>query len=109
MGRKFRFDFAWPDYGLLLEVHGSVYAGKKGGHSSGVGITRDCTKASLATATGRWRYMAVTTAQVKSGEAVGWLMEFFKNHSTKGDVSDGKVRPQEGCPEGPAAPAGQEG
>jgi hypothetical protein len=108
-GRKFRFDFAWPAHRLAVEVQGGIFRGKAGAHSSPAGITRDCEKISLA-ASQRWYVMPVTSHQVRSGEAVGWLMEFFGSaNSTKGDVSDGKVRPQEGRPEGPAPEAGQEG
>jgi hypothetical protein len=46
-------DFCWPDQKVVCEVQGGTW--KMGGHSSGVGIERDCTK-------------AVTLA------AAGWLM-----------------------------------
>jgi hypothetical protein len=70
-GRKFRWDFhIEPD--LLIEVQGGVWNFGKSGHSSGVGITRDAEKASLAVAHG-FRQITATTAQVKSGEALAWI------------------------------------
>lgn len=76
-GRKFRFDFAFPKHGLLLECQGSTWKGKEGGHSSGSGIARDCEKMDLAVIAG-WKVMHVTGDQVKSGQALKWLQEYFK-------------------------------
>lgn len=55
--RKFRWDWAWPDYKLLLEINGSIWKPGKGGHSSGKGIRRDMDKLNLATSLG-WRTLA---------------------------------------------------
>lgn len=70
-GRKFRWDFhVKPD--LLIEVQGGVWNFRKSGHSSGVGITRDAEKSSLAAAHG-YRQITATTEQVKSGQAMEWI------------------------------------
>ncbi|MGL4930900.1 MAG: hypothetical protein ACRC4H_12435, partial [Plesiomonas sp.] len=37
--RKWRLDFAWPEYRLALEIHGGVYSG--GRHTRGAGFTED--------------------------------------------------------------------
>lgn len=66
-GRKFRYDFKVDD--MLIEVQGGVWLKGESGHSSGVGITRDCKKSQFACENG-FRFMAVTTGQVTSGEAV---------------------------------------
>lgn len=66
-GRKFRFDFAWVDARLLVEVNGGTYT--KGAHSTGAGIARDYEKANLATLQG-WRVLMFDGKAVKSGEAV---------------------------------------
>ena len=66
-GRKFRFDFAWLDSGLLVEVNGGTYT--KGAHSTGQGIARDYEKANLATLDG-WRVLMFDGKAVKSGVAV---------------------------------------
>jgi hypothetical protein len=77
-GRRFRWDFAWPEFRLLLEVHGGTWG--KGAHSSGSGIARDCAKGNLATLAG-WKTMNVTTEQIRSGLAARWLQAFFEGKS----------------------------
>ena len=74
-GRKFRFDFAWPDLMLLVEVQGGIWT--KGGHSTGVGISRDCEKGNLATLLG-WRVLHVTSEQIKAGKAIQWIEQAMK-------------------------------
>jgi len=66
-GRKFRFDFAWLEQRLLVEVNGGTYT--KGAHSTGRGIARDYEKANLAVLQG-WRVLSFDGTAVKSGEAV---------------------------------------
>lgn len=76
-GRRFRWDFAWPDDKLLLEVQGGTFSRGKSGHSSGMGINRDCEKANLATLAG-WRILTVDAKHVTSGQALRWIQEFFR-------------------------------
>ena len=73
----FRWDFAWPDYKLLVECQGAVWVPKTG-HTSGYGVTRDCKKQSYAAANG-WYTMAFTSQQIKEGLALILIQEFFKN------------------------------
>lgn len=68
--RRFRWDFAWPEQRLLLEVQGGVW--KKGAHSGGTGVNRDTEKQNLAVLAG-WRTLAVTTNQIRDGLAIAWL------------------------------------
>lgn len=77
-GRRFRFDFGWPDppYKLLCEVQGGVFI--KGAHSTGVGITRDAEKASLAAVHG-YRLIVVTAQHIKSGQALKWIRDALFN------------------------------
>lgn len=49
-GRKFRFDFAWPEKRLLVEIQGGIWT--NGGHSRGAGMKRDHEKANMAAALG---------------------------------------------------------
>lgn len=69
-GRRFRFDLAWPDVWLAVEVDGGGFVG--GRHGNGRGIESDAEKVSLATALG-WRVMRVTPTQVKDGRASEWI------------------------------------
>lgn len=66
-GREFRFDFAWPDHLLAVEVDGATYA--QGRHSRGDGIHRDCEKVSLAAVLG-WRVMRFDKAMVEDGSGL---------------------------------------
>ena len=66
-GRKFRFDFAWIERKLLVEINGGTYT--VGAHSTGKGIARDYEKSNLAQLQG-WRCLAFDGKAVRSGEAV---------------------------------------
>jgi very-short-patch-repair endonuclease len=66
-GRMFRFDFAWLEQRLLVEVNGGTYT--KGAHSTGQGIARDYEKANLAVLQG-WRVLSFDGKAVKDGTAV---------------------------------------
>jgi very-short-patch-repair endonuclease len=68
--RAWRFDFAWPDRHLALEVEGGVWLG--GRHQRGQGYTDDCAKYSEAAIAG-WRLLRVTGEHVKNGQALVWL------------------------------------
>lgn len=72
--RKWRFDFAWPQEKIALEVQGGVHTG--GGHVRGKGYNNDCEKNNEACVMG-WRVLAVTTDHIASGQAVSWLTRIF--------------------------------
>lgn len=61
-GRKFRFDFAWPELRTALEIDGGIFL-KRGGHTTGVGKRRDAEKDWLAAQNG-WRVIRWTTDMV---------------------------------------------
>jgi hypothetical protein len=42
--RKYRADYAHKQARVLIDIQGGVYARGNSGHSSGVGISRDCEK-----------------------------------------------------------------
>ena len=56
-GRKFRFDFAFPDAMVGIECDGGSWS--HGRHVTGSGFERDCEKMNLATANG-WRVFRFT-------------------------------------------------
>ena len=68
--RDWRFDFAWPDQMVALEMDGGGFVG--GGHNRGAGMRNDCEKLSTAVAMG-WSVLRVTSDHVKSGQAVDWI------------------------------------
>ena len=65
--RRWRFDFAWPDLWLAVEVEGGTFAG--GRHTQGPGFERDCEKANTAVLAG-WRVLRFTTGMVEDGRAI---------------------------------------
>ena len=71
-GRKWRFDFAWPAECIALEVEGGTW--NQGRHQTGAGFSADCEKYNMATLLG-WRVLRVTGDQIKSGQAIQWLMQ----------------------------------
>ena len=64
--RKWRFDFAWPQYMIAVEVEGGIHNG--GRHVTSDGFTKDCKKYNEAAYLG-WRVIRVTSdmLQDKSG------------------------------------------
>lgn len=57
-GRKFRFDRAWPDQMVAVELDGGVWSG--GRHVRPRGFTEDCFKMNLAALQG-WTVLRFTT------------------------------------------------
>ena len=72
-GRRFRFDFQVKD--LLIEIQGGIF--RKGAHSTGVGITRDCAKQNMAALEG-YHTMAFTKEHIEKGLALGWVQAYLK-------------------------------
>lgn len=65
--RNWRFDFAWPEQMLAVEVEGGTWNG--GRHTRGDGFERDCTKYNEAALAG-WRLLRFTTSMVTDGRAI---------------------------------------
>lgn len=65
--RKWRFDFAWPDLKLAVEVEGGIHS--NGRHVRGAGFEEDCRKYGAAMELG-WNVYRCTGGMVKSGEAL---------------------------------------
>jgi len=66
-GRRFRWDFAWTDARVLVEINGGTYA--RMGHSTGTGIARDYEKSNLAVLAG-WKVFAFDRRMVEGGAAL---------------------------------------
>ena len=67
--RRFRFDYAYIAARLAVEIQGQIW--RKGGHTSGHGITRDAEKLNELACIG-WRCLHITPEQIDSGEAKDW-------------------------------------
>ncbi len=68
--RKWRFDFAWVDRKIAVEVEGGTFSG--GRHVRGSGFEKDAEKYNQAAAEG-WRVFRFTSGMIKRGEAINFL------------------------------------
>lgn len=68
LGRRWRFDLAWPLYMLAVEIEGGTWI--DGRHSRGASFELDAIKYAEALIAG-WRVLRVTTAMVDDGRALG--------------------------------------
>ena len=68
--RKWRFDFAFVDQMIALEIDGATWTG--GRHTRGSGYEADCEKLNEAAVLG-WRVFRATRGMVKSGYALRLL------------------------------------
>ena len=70
--RRWRFDFAWVDLMLAVEIEGGTWS--RGRHVRGQGFADDCEKYNNAALLG-WRVLRFTTEMVNDQTAVTMLME----------------------------------
>lgn len=70
--RKWRFDFAWPDDKLALEVEGGAWSG--GRHTRGSGFVKDIEKYNAATLLG-WRILRCVPSDVTMQETVDMIKQ----------------------------------
>ena len=68
--RQWRFDIAFPDIRVGVEVQGGVYV--QGRHTRGAGVEADYEKFGAALELG-WCVVLCTPRQVKSGQALRWV------------------------------------
>jgi very-short-patch-repair endonuclease len=68
--RLWRFDAAWPDMQIAVEIEGAIFA--RGRHSRGAGMLEDMAKYNEAARLG-WRVFRFSTDQVKAGDAVAYI------------------------------------
>jgi len=65
--KDWRFDFAWPEIKLAVEVEGGIFV--NGRHSRGAGFEGDCIKYGEAMKLG-WNVYRCTGGMIKSGNAL---------------------------------------
>lgn len=70
--RKWRFDFAYPERHLAIEVEGGTWKG--GRHTRGSGYEKDCEKYNAAAMQG-WAVLRFTSSMIQSGKAVKLIQE----------------------------------
>lgn len=67
--RNWRFDFAWPDAKVAVELEGGTWSRRKMAHNTGAGIQRDIEKYNAAVVEG-WRVFRYTTKDLESRPAL---------------------------------------
>lgn len=72
--RKWRFDFAWPQLRIAVEIEGGVLS--QGRHVRPRGFTNDCEKYNQASQLG-WRVLRFTGADVRSGSAIQLVQQML--------------------------------
>jgi very-short-patch-repair endonuclease len=77
--RRWRFDFAWPDRRLALEIEGGVWA--RGRHVRGRGYEGDCEKYNAAVLQG-WSVLRVTTSMLRDGRALALVERALQDTTT---------------------------
>jgi len=70
--RRWRFDYAWPDRKIALEVEGGVFTG--GRHSRGAGMIADMQKYNTAALLG-WRVLRVVPRDLAKLATAQMLVE----------------------------------
>jgi very-short-patch-repair endonuclease len=68
--RKWRFDYAWPDHRVALEVEGGAWSG--GRHTRGAGFIADLEKYNEANADG-WNIIRVTPQQLMTANTISLI------------------------------------
>jgi len=73
--RKWRFDFAWIERKLAVEIEGGVWI--RGRHTRGSGFEKDCIKYNAAVLAG-WRVLRFTGGMIDSGLALTTIERALK-------------------------------
>lgn len=76
--RKWRFDLAWPEQKIAVEIEGGTWI--SGRHSRGSGFEKDCMKYNTAATMG-WRVLRFTTKHARGIEAAVMIKECLKTAS----------------------------
>lgn len=73
--RKWRFDYAWEDHRIALEVEGGVWVG--GRHTSGAGFVKDMEKYNEAACLG-WRIIRCQPRDLCSSKTINTIKKAIK-------------------------------
>lgn len=76
IGRKWRFDFSYPDQKIAIECEGGTWS--RGRHTRGAGFAKDCVKYNQAAAMG-WKVLRFTKSMIDSGEAIETIKEILND------------------------------
>ena len=81
--RKWRFDFAWLEYKVALEVEGGIWI--HGGHSRGSGQSSDHAKFNAAAILG-WYVLKCQPKQLCTMDTVNLLKQMFQHIEGKVEI-----------------------
>ena len=70
IGRRWRFDFAWPDQKIAVECEGGGW--NQGRHVRGAGFLKDLEKYAEASLRG-WTVIRVAPSHIEDGTALDWI------------------------------------
>lgn len=73
--RRWRFDRAWPELRVAVEIDGGTWSG--GRHTRPAGYAEDCVKLNSAALMG-WTVLRFTGEQVRRGEAYPFVAEAIR-------------------------------
>jgi hypothetical protein len=76
--RKWRFDLCFPEHKLAIEIEGAIWT--RGRHTRPKGFLGDIIKYNQATLLG-WSLLRFAPQQVRTGEALALIQEWFKGAS----------------------------
>ncbi len=77
LGRRWRFDYAWPERMVALECNGGVFTPSGGRHTHGVGYVKDLEKLSWAAALG-WLVIQRIPQDLNTRETMEMLKRAFQ-------------------------------
>lgn len=87
--RRWRFDFAWPELRLAVEVEGGVFSG--GRHVRAVGFIGDCEKYNQAALLG-WTVLRYPGKLINEGAAIqevqSFILSAYESYLTRGTNND---------------------
>lgn len=75
--RKWRFDWAFLDQRLAIEVEGAAFKAGGGRHTRGAGFRKDTEKYAEALILG-WRVLRVLPEQIANGQALTWCERILR-------------------------------
>ena len=84
LGRRWRFDFAWPGRMLAVEFDGGAWVPGGGRHARAAGFAADHEKMNRATLLG-WRVLRFTARHLTDGSALAGLTEALGDQARSGD------------------------
>jgi len=77
MGRRWRFDFAYPEQMVGIEVQGGIWS--RGAHARGTGLERDYEKLNSAQLLG-WTVFQFSRKTIESGKAVNIIEKVLERN-----------------------------